>query len=96
MMLEGKSYLVSRSLLSSCETETQWAYLAHDVLGGERPTPEDVEVKDLDEADGDDKRSKPTSPCISVLLLYIVLSTSFFCFANKKNLVLQFTMNLMV
>ena len=36
MMLEGKSYLVPRSLLSSCKTETQWAYLAHEVLGGKR------------------------------------------------------------
>ena len=57
--------------------------------------PEDVEVEDLDEANGDGKRSKPTSPCISVLLLYIVLSTCFFVL-QIKNLVLQFTVNLMV
>jgi hypothetical protein len=62
MMLEGKSYLVSRSLPSSCEPETEWAYLAHEVLSGKRPAPEDVEVEDLDEADGGGKRSKPPSP----------------------------------
>ena len=61
-MLEGKSYLVSRSLPSSCEPETEWAYLAHEVLSGKRPAPEDVEVEDLDEADGGGKRSKPPSP----------------------------------
>ncbi|CAM0147491.1 unnamed protein product [Urochloa decumbens] len=59
MMLEGKSYLVSRSLPSSCEAETEWAYLAHEVLSGKRPAPEDVEVE---EAEGGGKRSKPPSP----------------------------------
>ncbi|KAG2554425.1 hypothetical protein PVAP13_9KG610500 [Panicum virgatum] len=57
MMLEGQSYLVSRSLPSSCEPETEWAYLADQVLSGKRPAPEDVE-----EADGGGKRSKPPSP----------------------------------
>jgi hypothetical protein len=61
MMLEGKSYLVLCSLLSS-KTETQWAYLAHEVHGGKRLAPEDCEVEDLDEADGGGKCSKPPSP----------------------------------
>jgi hypothetical protein len=61
MMLEGKSYLVPCSLLSS-KTETQWAYLAHEVHGGKRLAPEDCEVEDLDEADGGGKCSKPPSP----------------------------------
>jgi hypothetical protein len=62
MMLEGKSYLVPRSLLSSCEIETQWAYFAHEVHGGKRLAPEDCEVEDLDKADVGGKRSKPPSP----------------------------------
>ncbi|KAL6660190.1 hypothetical protein ACP70R_002312 [Stipagrostis hirtigluma subsp. patula] len=62
MMLEGKTCLVSRSLPSSCEAETEWAYLAHEVLIGKRPAPEDVDVEDMEEADGGGKRSKPPSP----------------------------------
>ena len=42
-MLEGNSCLISRSLPSSCEPEAEWAYLAHDVLNGKRPAPEDAE-----------------------------------------------------
>lgn len=63
MMLEGNSCLISRSLPSSCEPESQWAYLSHEVLNGKRPAPEDAEAEDMDEVDfGGGKRSKPPSP----------------------------------
>ncbi|KAG8073640.1 hypothetical protein GUJ93_ZPchr0006g42262 [Zizania palustris] len=63
MMLEGNSCLISRSLPNSCEAESEWAYLAHEVLNGKRPAPEDAEAEDKEEVDGGGgKRSKPPSP----------------------------------
>jgi hypothetical protein len=61
MLLEGKTCLVSRSLPSSCEQESEWAYLPDEVLRGKRPAPEDMEVEDL-YSDGSGKRSRPPSP----------------------------------
>ncbi|KAI4992739.1 hypothetical protein ZWY2020_007052 [Hordeum vulgare] len=70
MMLEGKSCLVSRSLPSYCEPESEWAFLAREVSvisGGKRPAPEDFGAEDMEEADGggggsSGKRSKSPSP----------------------------------
>lgn len=69
-MLEGKSCLVSRSLPSYCEPESEWAFLAREVSvisGGKRPAPEDFGAEDMEEADGggggsSGKRSKSPSP----------------------------------
>lgn len=62
MMLEGKSCLVSRSLPSYCDPDSDWAFL---LSGSKRPAPEDFGAEDMEEVDaggGSGKRSKSPSP----------------------------------